>query len=745
MRIVSIGLFAPDYLIALANALAKSGDVTLFLSRQNLSRYFHGHETPEGLLRERHLLDTRVTLRLLDYPNGQYLRKPAIMRDLAREIERIDPDIVHYQSGGDPWILLALRRLRKFPLVSTIHDAQAHPGGATSPLSQFLKNLLISRLSQQVIVHGKQQAEIMKKTYRLPAGSVNVVPIGGYDLFTGFNGHHITPEPHSVLFFGSLRASKGIDIFLRAVPLIAGQVPDAHFIVAGAGDCPAVHGASAQRSGRIEVHNRFIDAEEVPVFFERSALVVLPYLEASQSGVLPLAYLFHRPGVATRVGSIPEVVDEGVTGLLVDPGDEQALAQAVVRVLRDDRLRETMGQAAGKKLERDLSWDAIAEKTGRVYEHARAARRPRVVLIGPGASQIGGVATFNDILLSSPYLRERYELLHLDTTRGKHGYGLASRLTAINMLYFLRQALELFRLKRTRHPRILHLPVTSSWSFWKDAAFILIARFLRMKVAAHLHGGMFDRYYLESPRPIQRLIGWSLSNADVVIALSEYWKRFLLERIRPDLNVEVVPNTIDHRFAQTLDASVERQPIVLFVGGLGKRKGVYDILKAVPLVTERLPQIQFVFAGAEEVSGEWEKIQAVCAENDLGTRVQFLGNVTGQAKLDLFQSASIFILPSHGENLPYALLEAMACGLPVVTTPVGAIPEIVTEGRNGFLIQPGDYRALAERIIQLWNDPSLRTSMDRANRERIRGAHLPEATARKFDVIYARLLKGGTT
>lgn len=76
--------------------------------------------------------------------------------------------------------------------------------------------------------------------------------------------------------------------------------------------------------------------------------------------------------------------------------------------------------------------------------------------------------------------------------------------------------------------------------------------------------------------------------------------------------------------------------------------------------------------------------------------------MTGREKVDLFQSAMIYILPSYGENLPFSLLEAMALGLPVVTTPVGAIPEIVKDGQNGFLVEPGDVRALASSVIVCW-------------------------------------------
>jgi glycosyltransferase involved in cell wall biosynthesis len=173
---------------------------------------------------------------------------------------------------------------------------------------------------------------------------------------------------------------------------------------------------------------------------------------------------------------------------------------------------------------------------------------------------------------------------------------------------------------------------------------------------------------------------------------------------------------------------------------LGRRKGVFDILKAVPLVQKHCSDVKFYLAGQEDRLGEQSRIDRACAETKLNGAVQFLGLVSGQAKLDLFLRASVFVLPSYGENLPYALLEAMGAGLPVVATPVGAIPELVEDGRNGFLIPPGDYQALAARIVRLLEDASLRAAMSRANVERIRASYLPEVAATQFDAIYSRLL-----
>jgi glycosyltransferase involved in cell wall biosynthesis len=375
---------------------------------------------------------------------------------------------------------------------------------------------------------------------------------------------------------------------------------------------------------------------------------------------------------------------------------------------------------------------------------AKNNTKPRIVILGPGPTQIGGVTTFIEILLSSPILNGNYELIWLDTTRAQEDVGLGGRFSLMNMTYLTRQIFQFIEIGIRMRPKLVHLPVTSGLAFWKAAVFILLGQILGMKTLAHLHGGMFDIYYRNSRPSQQKFIGWVFHRADVIVALSERWRRFLLDEIGADLCVEVVNNPVDHMFARALDQVSDndssKEEIILFLGSLGKRKGVFDILKAVPLVRGTHPHARFFFAGREETRGEEQRINQVYQENQLAESVQFLGQITGLSKLELFQRAMIFLLPSYGENMPFSLLEAMAVGLPVITTPVGAIPEVVKDGNNGFIIQPGDYKALAERISQLLNDHHLRTAMSKANIARIRQDFLPEVAMEHIDKVYRQLL-----
>jgi glycosyltransferase involved in cell wall biosynthesis len=370
--------------------------------------------------------------------------------------------------------------------------------------------------------------------------------------------------------------------------------------------------------------------------------------------------------------------------------------------------------------------------------------KPSILIIGPSAESGGGVATFVNILLSSPILAKQFTLNHLDTSRTQSDVGLENRLSLINLTYLVRQAFQLIQMGIRLQPRVVHIQATSGLSFWKTTIFILIGKLLGMKTIAHLHGGRFQQFYRESSPLLRGAIRRNLRRADVVIALSDNWKNSLLEEVEHHLRVEVVNNSVDTLFAQALQNGRATLPrtanTILFMGNLGRHKGVYDILQAVPLVLDKHPDVRFVFAGEEDKKGERVKIEQRYHEMGLEKNVHFLGLVTGQTKLALFRQAMLFVLPSYIENLPYALLEAMAMGLPLVTTPVGAIPEIVENGRNGFLIQPGDYVALADRIVKLLDNPELREKMSKENTKIIQNRFLPDAAMRKITDIYRKLI-----
>jgi glycosyltransferase involved in cell wall biosynthesis len=201
-------------------------------------------------------------------------------------------------------------------------------------------------------------------------------------------------EEQLILFFGHIWPYKGLDYLIRAEPLITAQLPKARIIIAGKGVDFDRYRRMMVHPRNFVVHNNFIAENDAAALFRRANVVVLPYVEATQSGVIPLAYSFGKPVIATSVGGLPEQVEHGRTGIIVPPRSEQALAEAIIRLLQDPNLRRQFGENGRRKAEQEWSAANVAEKTFTVYE--TAARRASIG--GDGPQEIMTVASRRDIM-----------------------------------------------------------------------------------------------------------------------------------------------------------------------------------------------------------------------------------------------------------------------------------------------------------------------------------------------------------
>ncbi|HET6319316.1 MAG TPA: glycosyltransferase family 4 protein, partial [Chloroflexota bacterium] len=177
-----------------------------------------------------------------------------------------------------------------------------------------------------------------------------------------------------VLFFGRVSAYKGLDVLYSALPSIAEQVPGLRVVVAGSpgpGFIPPPK-PTLPEGGSLETYFERIDAPTLRRLFLQASIVVLPYVEASQSGVVQTAFAFHTPVVASAVGGLPEDVDDNVTGLLVPPRDPPALAHAISRLLLNRQLHERMVDRIRDQVRN--AWPSAAEQVAEQYRCLLAAR-----------------------------------------------------------------------------------------------------------------------------------------------------------------------------------------------------------------------------------------------------------------------------------------------------------------------------------------------------------------------------------
>ncbi len=347
-----------DICVPLANALASYADVCLVLPQAERERC----DSPlEGSIRFLPFVKPRLR---------QVFRQLRLISWMMREVRHFAPDVVHLQQGH-LWLNLFVSLLRRYPLVVTVHDPTRHPGdGASAKIPQMVMNLSI-RAADQLFVHGEALVDKLVRASGVDQERVHVIPlIKDARVADGVAG--IPEETCTVLFFGRIWPYKGLEHLIRAEPLISERVPNLRIVIAGEGEPFDRYSALMRNPERFEVHNEFVSDELRAHLFARASVVVLPYIEASQSGVVPLAQAFAKPVVATTVGALPEAVEDGQTGILVPPADVEALADALVRLLQDHDLRRRLGANGRRRFETVLAAETVAERTLEVYRLAMA-------------------------------------------------------------------------------------------------------------------------------------------------------------------------------------------------------------------------------------------------------------------------------------------------------------------------------------------------------------------------------------
>jgi glycosyltransferase involved in cell wall biosynthesis len=223
-----------------------------------------------------------------------------------------------------------------------------------------------------------------------------------------------------------------------------------------------------------------------------------------------------------------------------------------------------------------------------------------------------------------------------------------------------------------------------------------------------------------------------LNKVSAIVVLSEERKKWI-NSVSSNTKVLVVRNPA--QLNQLVSAGAREPAVILSLGRLGHNKGTYVLLDAVASLSKRYPEIKLWLGG----DGELDKAKQEAERLGIGNKVETLGWVNGEQKADLLERASIYALPSYAEGMPVSVLEAMAAGLPIVSTPVGGIPAAVTDGIEGFLVQPGDALALADALDRLLADSDLRHRMGAYARERIEKEYAADRILPDIAALYASI------
>jgi glycosyltransferase involved in cell wall biosynthesis len=355
-------------------------------------------------------------------------------------------------------------------------------------------------------------------------------------------------------------------------------------------------------------------------------------------------------------------------------------------------------------------------------------RKPRLIIVGPVPPPIHGVAVSTLLALENPLLHAAFEIEHLDTT-DRRPLSNMGKWDFRNVVLGLSALAKLcWKLRSGRG--MVYLPLSENrGGFLRDSLFIHASALRGWKVAVHIRNSLFRRFYDPQPRLFKWWINLTFRRMSGLAVLGEPL-RALFVGLFPAEEIAVVQNGTTAFDAHGVEPNPNQ---VLYLSNFHRKKGVDWAVETALLVLSQRPETRFVFAGEWE-SPEVERELRALADRGNGA-ITFLPPVDGEAKRRLMASSSVLLFPvAWGEGHPRILLEALAAGLPVVTTDRATISDTVGDGEAGFVLSDPDPQHLADRILILLRDRQLRANMSHTAKlrylERFTQAHADKALAR---------------
>ena len=332
-----------------------------------------------------------------------------------------------------------------------------------------------------------------------------------------------------------------------------------------------------------------------------------------------------------------------------------------------------------------------------------AAKDFKVVMVGPSTKEKGGMGVVQKIIL-----KQKYRNYHIDHISTWEVYQRAD-------LQFVKALISLVYKLLTNQVDLLHIHISERGSVLRKSIVALLGFVFFKPVIMHCHGCEFHLFHKKLPWLLQKLLNKIFQKCSYVIVLSQSWRDFYVSQCALKLSqVKVLYNPIE--IPKTSPRFFNPSQITLvYLGKINQRKGIDDLLQALALIVSEdqlRSKIQLVIAG----NGRIEEALDLARELNIDDLVQFPGWINSQQRNKLLAQGDIFILPSYNEGLPMALLEAMSWGLPVVTTPVGGIPELVINDETGLLVGTGNIKHLSSAIRFLIEDDYRRLRLGNAAR-----------------------------
>jgi glycosyltransferase involved in cell wall biosynthesis len=504
--------------------------------------------------------------------------------------------------------------------------------------------------------------------------------------------------------------SKNHSLFLRAAARLHGQFPSAQFVLVGDGPLRQELEREAQALGLGDSVLFLGDRRDIPAVLASLDITVLPSASESLSNVILESMAAGAPVVANRVGGNCELITED-RGVLVPANDELALASGIERLFRDSSLRKILGRNGEQFARENFTLEKMRQRHESLYHEllekkrssAKAVRRNRgpephrlsVAIVAASLRYVGGQSVQADLLLShwknDPDVKARFIPIDPDFP-----WLLRWSQHVPVLRTLVRQPLYLLNLWRgLKNADIAHIFSASYWSFLiAPLPALWIAHMRGAKTILHYHSGEARDHLRRFPSARA-----SLSKADRLVVPSGYLVDVFGEF---GLQAQAVPNIVD----MTQFSFRERRPLrphLICTRGFHPYYGIDVVVRAFSEIQKQFPEARLDLVGKGPSE---EEIRSLVRQLNL-SGVNFTGVASREQIGRFYDQADIFINASWLDNMPVSILEAFACGTPVVSTAAESISYLVDHEGTGLLSPVGDPQALAGNVVRLLRDPEL--------------------------------------
>lgn len=640
----------------------------------------------------------------------------------------------------------------------------------TGQNSQYLKALATTHTDKiHLVYHGIDSEQFRP---RKPAEKTGSCCCSG----------HFSAQPLRIVSVGRFKEKKGFDVLVDACALLLAEGLELDCEIIGYGDQQSLlqqridsHGIASRVRLRAPItHDRMVQE------LWQADLFVLPCRQCAdgdRDGIpnsLLEAMASALPVISSRVSGIPEVVNHGENGLLVEPDDAAALAHAIQRLRTDPELRHSMGQSARASVKHTFDWRASAHSLISLLEASRVAP-PRIAYIMKGFPRLSETFIANEIRhlqslgldLALYSVKQGDELVDVSDLPAVHYAPTLGSLSNTWLIAWLAGNLGFFRQDLLywllRHPLrfvstlvfAVRLALTSSSGFSKSPIrdFLLATHFAshlyRQCGFAHIHAHFchdattiawmvsqlcrlpfsFTAHakdiYQKRLNPGD-LLQRKLDAATFAVTCTEANVTALRALARHPGKVHGIYHGLDtHLFlpAAECEEPVEDRPLILSVGRHVEKKGFVYLIEASLHLRDRGISHRLQIIGEE--GDQTGLLQAMIREHALEAFVQLLPPLQQHQLVECYRKASVFVLPcvilddGDRDGIPNVMAEAMACALPVVVTGISGIPEMVNDWETGLIVAQRDSEGLADAIAVVLDDPALANALGKAARKRV--------------------------